>query len=70
VADILAKHLSGREKLVTDSASAARRPIVGGGGGAPLKNRRRRGAVRPAQSASPDHHGSWSPHGSLSLQTG
>jgi len=55
VADILAKHLSG-----------------GGGGGAPLKKSAaaRRGAVRPVQSASPDHHGSWSPHGSLSLQTG
>ena len=26
--------------------------------------------MRPAQSASPDHHGSWSPHGSLSQQTG
>jgi len=37
VADILAKHLSGREKLVTDSASAARRRIIGGGGGGAVK---------------------------------
>jgi len=30
----IANHLSGRKKLVTDSALAARRRIVGGGGGA------------------------------------